>query len=190
MNIESAILDFGYLAIFFLMSVNGVIGFPSSSLIYVLSGALVASGLLLFIPVTIAGTMGNILGNVILYELARTKGISYFTSWKIFSHENIQKLQKAFESKGCLIIFLGKLLSGVKIVIPIVAGVAQMKRTPYVIIISITSFMWATGLTGLGLYYGKKIQNDALSIWSATPLLLLIVAILLFLRYVKNVSLD
>lgn len=190
MTVETAILTFGYLGIFCLMIVNGVFGFPSSSLIYLSAGFLIASKVLFFLPVVIVGTIGNTIGNIILYELSRRKGLVYITHWRVFSEKNIKRLQRAFELRGSVILFTGKLLSGVRVFVPVVAGVASMDRRLYIFIITITSLLWAIGLTCFGFYFGKNFHEGTLGVWSATPAILIAIAIYSFCRYIQSISLD
>lgn len=190
MTIETAILTFGYFGIFCLMTVNGVLGFPSSSLLYLTAGFLIASKVLFFLPVVIVGTIGNTIGNIILYELSRRKGLAYIARWRMFSEKNIKRLQKAFELRGSVILFAGKLLSGVKVFVPVVAGIASMDRRLYVFIIIISSSLWAAWLTSLGFYFGKSFHEGTLGVWSIAPAILVAIAIYSFCRYVQSITLD
>ena len=187
MNIEDLILTFGYLAIFVFMITNGIISLPSSQFIYVTAGFFVPSGELAFLPIVFTGTLGNLLGNITLYEVSRRKGLKYVIRWKGFSEKRIIKLQRAFDQRGTLIIFIGKFLPGVKVFIPVVAGIAYMNRTLYIVIIAVTSFLWALGLTYFGVYFGKNYNNGTFGWTSFALVILMIIAIYVFYKYIQSI---
>jgi membrane protein DedA with SNARE-associated domain len=172
------------------MVTNGIISLPSSQFIYVTAGFFVPSGQLSFLPIIIAGTIGNILGNIILYEISRKKGMKYVARWKGFSEVKITKLHRAFERKGIIIICLGKFLPGIKVFVPVVAGIASMHRTGYAVIIAITSFLWALGLTYFGFYFGENYEDGTFGLYSVILLAIAAVAIYVFYKYVKSLSVE
>lgn len=170
------------------MVTNGIVSLPSSQFIYVTAGFLVPSGKMEFLPIVIVGTIGNTIGNAILYEMSRRKGLGYITRWRMFREEKILRLQTAFKRRGSMIIFIGKFLPGVKVVVPVVAGIASMNRKLYTVIILITSFLWALGLTYFGVYFGKNIGNGRFGWYSAALILLAVVAIYVFHKYVQRIA--
>ncbi len=172
------------------MVTNGIISLPSSQFIYVTAGFIVPSGQLSFLAIIIAGTIGNTLGNIILYEISRRKGLKYVSKWKGFSEEKITKLHIAFERKGMLIIILGKFLPGIKVFVPVVAGIASMNRVMYAIIIAITSFFWALALTYFGYYFGKNHSNGTFGWSTLIAMIIAAAAIYIFIKYVKKLSVE
>ena len=166
MSIETIILTFSYLGIFLLITLNGIISFPSSQLIYVIAGYFASTGDLNLYAIIIVGTIANTLGNVILYEMARRKGLKY--TLKFFKYleltninieKEIKKIKIVFKKKGTIFLFFGKLINPIKIFIPIVAGISKMNRAVYISIILITSTIWAIIFTLFGLYFGKSYEN-------------------------------
>lgn len=190
MNIEHIILTFGYPAIVIFMITNGIISLPSSQFIYVTVGFLIPSGMFSFIPVVVLGTIGNTIGNVILYEFSARRGLAYVSRWKAFPEKRILKLHTAFKRRGPLIIFIGKFLPGIKVLIPVVAGIALMNRITYVILILVTSFLWALGLTYFGFYFGKNYSNGTFGWFSVVLTLFTIGAMYTFHRYVQKISIE
>jgi membrane protein DedA with SNARE-associated domain len=172
------------------VTANGIVSLPSSQFIYVTAGFLVAAEKMELAPVLIAGTLGNTIGNGILYEVSRRRGIGYVTRWRMFPEEKIVSLRRAFDRRGTVIIFVGKFLPGVKVVIPVVAGIAAMNRAWYTAVIAASSFLWALGLTAFGLYFGKNLGDGSFGWWSCLLLALAALAVYAFHRYVKSVSLE
>ena len=155
-TIESIILFSGYAGIFFLMIANGVVSFPSSQILYIIAGYFVFTGHLNLFFVVIAGAIGNTIGNIILYELARSKGLSYLLRWKIFPERELKKVQVAFNKKGAWFLFVGKLIPALKVFIPIPAGIARMNRYLYAGIILVSSSIWPFAFLAIGYYFGKS----------------------------------
>ena len=190
MSIETLVLAFSYSAIFVFMVTNGIVSLPSSQFIYITAGFFVPSGELSFLWVAVSGTLGNTMGNTILYELSRRKGIKYVTNWKSFSEERIEKITRAFEKKGWVIILVGKFLPLVKVVVPVVAGIAHMDRTLYTLIIVFSSFLWAVGLTYFGFYFGRNYQAGNFGLYSFILIGIACVAIYMFGKYVESMTTE
>lgn len=155
-TIESIVLFSGYAGIFFLMIANGVVSFPSSQILYIIAGYFVFTGHLNLFLVALAGALGNTIGNIILYELARRKGLAYLARWKIFPERELKKVQIAFNKKGAWFLFVGKLLPAIKVFIPIPAGIARMNRYLYTGIILVSSSLWPFPFLAIGYYFGKS----------------------------------
>jgi len=155
-TIESIILFSGYAGIFFLMIANGVVSFPSSQILYIIAGYFVFTGHLNLFFVVITGAIGNTIGNIILYELARSKGLEYLLRWKIFPERELKKVQVAFNKKGAWFLFVGKLIPALKVFIPIPAGIARMNRYLYAGIILVSSSIWPFAFLAIGYYFGKS----------------------------------
>lgn len=189
-DIETLIVSFGYSAIFLLMITNGVVSLPSSQFIYVTAGFFIPMGKLELLPVVFVGALGNTVGNIVLYEVSRRKGLMFITRWQMFRDEKIKKLQFAFKQRGSVIIFIGKFLPGVKVVVPVVAGIASMNRIWYATIIMLTSVLWALGLTYFGMYFGRNSGNGRFVWYSSALVLLAIVAIYIFHKYIQRISVE
>jgi len=156
MDTETIIVSFSYLGIFALMASNGFISFPSSQVLYIIAGYFVFKGDLSLVAVIIAGTLGNTIGNIILYEVARRKGLSYLVKFQIFREKEIKKVEVAFRKKGVWFLAVGKLVPALKVFIPIPAGLAKMNRGLYTVVILITSAIWSAPFLAIGYYFGKS----------------------------------
>ncbi|MCK9352012.1 MAG: DedA family protein [Candidatus Paceibacterota bacterium] len=156
MDTETIIVSFSYLGIFGLMISNGFISFPSSQVLYIIAGYFVFKGDLSLAAVIAVGTLGNTIGNIILYEAARSKGLAYLTKFQIFREKEIKKVEVVFQKKGAWFLAVGKLVPALKVFIPIPAGLAKMNRGLYIAIVFITSAIWSTPFLAIGYYFGKS----------------------------------
>lgn len=183
-SIENVITTFSYIGIFGLMISNGLTSFPSSQILYIIAGYFIFTGEINLALVSLVGAAGNTIGNIILYELARKKGIEYITKFRIFPLREIQKIQVVFERRGAWFVFLGKLLPAIKVFVPVVAGIGLMNRALYIPIIFITSLLWSFIFIGIGFFFGKN--TELLGIY---PIILIGVAIFVvfaFYRYMNS----
>ncbi|MCH8888870.1 DedA family protein [Patescibacteria group bacterium] len=185
LSIEQLIIALGYVGIFGAMIANGAIAFPSSQILYIVSGFFVFTGDLNLALVVVVGAIGNTIGNVILYELARRRGIHYITRFKIFRAQEIEKVQIAFNRHGALFVFIGKLLPAIKIFIPIVAGLGKLTRVLYVLIILVSSLIWSLIFVGIGFFFGKNAD-----VFGVYGVVLFFVALLLVFGFYKYMNSD
>jgi membrane protein DedA with SNARE-associated domain len=184
MTIESIIINLSYLGIFLLMISNGFIANPSSQVLYIIAGYFAFTGKLSFALIILFGAIGNTIGNFILYELARRKGLHYLKKFKIFPEKEIRKVQIAFKKRGAWFLFIGKLIPALKIFVPIPAGLAKMNRIKYGIIIFISSAIWASIFTGIGYIFGKS--TDVFRVYSVILIIIAAIVIFIFYRYMNS----
>lgn len=190
MSIEQFILMFSYLGIFILIMINGVISFPSSQIVYIIAGYFASRGDLNYISIIIIGGVANTIGNIILYEIARKKGLDY--TLKFFKHflyfknpqNEIKKIEIVFKKRGAWFLFIGKLVNPIKIFIPIPAGIAKMNRIVFSIIIFITSTIWSAIFVSFGYYFGKSYQ--AFGYYGALIFLIAIGVMYTFYKYMNS----
>ena len=165
MSLEILIITFSYFAIYVLMTLNGIFSFPSSQIIYVISGYFVYLGDLNLFYVLFIGALGHSTGNFILYEISRKKGLKYSIKFIKFlfqfndPYKEIKKFQVAFNKRKIFLLFLGKLVNPIKIFIPIPAGIVKMNRFLFLIIVYITSAIWAMVFISIGYFFGNSLEN-------------------------------
>ncbi len=188
MDIESLILAGSYGAIFFLMIANGAISFPSSQLLYIIVGYFVARGDITWIPAIILGALGNMIGNVLLYESVRRYGREVVFKWKLFDPTILSKVEIAVAQKGWWFLFVGKLLPAIKVFIPIPAGLGKMHRGGFATIMFLASAIWATTFIFFGYTFGKSFHIFGWYGIGITLFALIIVG--LFLRYIDTIALP
>lgn len=165
MSIEQIILTLSYFGILLLMTSNGIIAFPSSQLIYIIAGYFAFTNDLNLFLIILVGALGHSLGNYILYEISRKKGMDYSIKFikYLFQFQDpkkeIKKFQIAFNKRSKTWLFIGKLANPSKIFIPIPAGIAKMNRIIFLLITYITSAIWASVFVLIGYYFGKSYEN-------------------------------
>lgn len=168
--LDSLIFSGSYVAIFLLMLTNGVTNLPSSQFLYVIAGYFVNTGNLLFVPVILAGAIGNTIGNIITFLLVKKYDRPFAIKLLMMNEETFTKIHSAlhetFTNKGMWWIFLGKLTPSIKAFIPVVAGLANTRTKITSFIFLISSSIWAICITSLGYYFGKYVSLTSLSLIS------------------------
>jgi membrane protein DedA with SNARE-associated domain len=182
--VEQIIMSLGYIGIFVLMIANGFLSIPSSQILYIIVGYFVSRGDINLIYAVIFGTLGNTVGNIILYELARQKGLQYITRFKIFPAREIKKVEIAFRRRGALFLFIGKLLPAIKVFVPIPAGIGKMNRILYAVVIVVSSFIWALLFIAIGYFFGKS--KDVFGAYAIILTIISAVVITIFYSYINS----
>jgi membrane protein DedA with SNARE-associated domain len=182
--IEHIVILLGYAGIFLLMIANGAISFPSSQILYIIAGYFIFVGDLHVVPVVICGAIGNTIGNILLYELAKRKGIEYLTRWPLFPLREISKVQIAFQKRGAFFLFVGKLLPAIKVLVPIPAGIAKMNLAVFAGIVLIASAIWTAPFLAIGYYFGKS--ADVFGPYAVVLVIIALVVATLFYRYINS----
>ena len=182
--LESIIVSLGYLGIFLLMIANGFISFPSSQILYIIVGYFISVGTLTLVAASLVGALGNTIGNIILYEFSRRKGISYITQYKMFPQREVKKVEIAFRKKGAWFLFVGKLLPAIKVFVPIPAGLGKMNRTLYSVIIFVSSYIWSLIFIAIGYYFGKS--SNVFGSYAVILMIVALVVVALFYKYINS----
>jgi len=145
-TIISLIETGGYAGIAFLMALEGSFVPVPSEIILPFSGYLVAQGKLSLLTVALVGAVGNIIGTLITYFIARYAGLPFFYRYgkyvMITSHD-IDSARRLFERRGVHIIFISRLIPGIRGFVPIAAGVAKMPLVPFAIYVFVGSFLYS-----------------------------------------------
>lgn len=183
-SIETIISIAGYAGIFILMVANGAVSFPSSQVLYIVAGYFIARGDLALFFVALVGALGNTIGNIVLYEIARKHGRIFIEKMKIFPTRELAKVEHAFKKKGSWFIFIGKLLPAIKVFVPIPAGLGKMHRGIFATLMFIASFIWSLAFISIGYFFGKS--SDLFGRYAIILVIVAIVVILLFYRYINS----
>ena len=181
---EQALLIFGYLGVFVLMIANGFVGFPSSQILYIIAGYFISRGDFNWPAVSLVGATGNTIGTIILYEIARRRGIRYLARWRVFPEREVKKIQVAFNRRGVWFLFVGKLLPAIKVCVPIAAGVAGLNRLLYACIMFLSSYVWSLGFLAIGFYFGKS--SDVFGRYAVALLIVTFLVLAIFYRYINS----
>jgi membrane protein DedA with SNARE-associated domain len=169
-----------------------ILGIAVPSLpILVLTGGLIAKGALPFWPIYFAAVAGAVVGDAISYWIGHYFKDRIKTVWPFKNYlPLIARGEEYFHKRGALAIFIGRFITGVKAVIPGVAGMLGMPWGRFSIINVVSAFVWAAAhiLPGILLIGWLESIGLSLELVLIVGALLFVVAVVL-LHYWKRIIL-
>jgi membrane protein DedA with SNARE-associated domain len=153
----------GYIGIFVLMFVESALIPIPSEVTMPFSGFLVSQGLFSFILVVLIGTIANLAGSLLLYfigykleESVLLGLIKKYGKFILLSEHEYEKAGKWFKKYGDKVIFISRLLPGIRTVISLPAGMFEMDLKKFAIYTTVGCFIWSALLTYIGMVLGNN----------------------------------
>jgi membrane protein DedA with SNARE-associated domain len=153
----------GYAGLVLLMFAENVFPPIPSEVIVPLAGYLVARGEMMFAAVVIAGTLGSVLGALLLYALGRQLGerrlkqfADRYGRWLTVSRHDLDRARRWFDRHGMTAVFLCRLVPGLRSLISIPAGIARMSFPLFLACTLVGSALWTAALAWLGYLLGSN----------------------------------
>jgi membrane protein DedA with SNARE-associated domain len=156
------IRDLGLAGVSLLTISSGVIGVPGSEPTMLFAGFNVFQGHLSLIGIIVFGVLGDSIGASIAYA------IGYFGRRELLErqggklHMSQQRLERAhgwFEHYGAPVIVVSRLIPFARAAFPYAAGAAKMPYIRFVLLATLGSIFWITGLGVLGREVGSNWQS-------------------------------
>lgn len=164
MNVDSIIQGGGILAIAAIIFAESgmMLGFflPGDTLLLA-AGVFAAQGKL-SIGICIATiAVAAILGDNTGYNIGRVMGPRLFKKKDgiLFRHEYVDRTEKFYEKHGSKTMLLSHFIPIVRSFAPFVAGVGKMSRVKFFIFDAVGDIVWASLITLLGYWFGRRIHN-------------------------------
>jgi membrane protein DedA with SNARE-associated domain len=138
---------------------SGVVGVPGTEPTMLFAGFDVYNGHQTLVGIIIAGVIGDVLGATIGYS------IGYWGQHELLerhgakihmSAERLERPHQWFERHGSPVVFISRLLPGVRAVFPYAAGVSRMPFARFLVFALLGSIVWITGLGVLGREVGRN----------------------------------
>lgn len=155
--IESTTLALGYPGIALLMFIECVFPPLPSELILPLAGFTAAQGQLSLVGVVLAGTVGSLFGQLPYYFLGRLFGLKTLQRWAdrygyllTLSSRDLERATAWFDRYGIWAVLVGRLIPGLRSLIPIPAGIARMPLLLFLLYSAFGTAAWSFLLTLLG----------------------------------------
>jgi len=187
-----------YLGIFVLMTLESALIPIPSEVTMPFSGFLASSGKLSLIYIVITGTVANLAGSYIAYYigyfLEETILLNLIKKWGKFilvSEHDYERTSKWFQKYGDKIIFISRLLPGVRTIISLPAGMFEMDIKKFTVYTIIGCAIWSTILTYIGYILGEnwRVLETYFRKFEIIVIVLLVVAVLWYVeRHLKIVK--
>lgn len=151
-------LEYGAFFIFLIVLLEylNLPGFPAG-VIMPLAGIWAAKGEISFPMVMVLSVMAGLVGSWALYLLGRWGGpkVMGFYFKKFPKHQPVIEDKMAMlREKGCIGVFVSKLLPMVRTIISIPAGMVQMNFVKYTVSSVLGIFIWNLVFVGAGYFFG------------------------------------
>ncbi len=155
-----------YLGIFILMTLESALIPIPSEITMPFSGFLASTGVLSVWPIIFVGTLANLVGSLIAYyigylleETVLLGLIKKYGKFILVTEHEYHRAEKWFQKYGDKIIFISRLLPGIRTIISLPAGMFEMDIKKFVIYTTLGCFIWSVLLTYTGFYLGENWQS-------------------------------
>ena len=131
--------------------------------ILLVTGTLISEGKLPFWPIYFAAVAGAVVGDAISYWIGHAFKHNIKTIWPFRNYlPLIARGEEYFQKHGILAIFVGRFITGVKAVIPGIAGMLGMPWGRFTMINVGSSFVWAAAHLLPGIALGTWLKSVGL----------------------------
>jgi membrane protein DedA with SNARE-associated domain len=161
--IKSIIQGYSYPGLIFLMFLENVFPPIPSELIMPLAGFFNTRGELSLLGIILAGCLGSVLGALPLYYAGRALGEARLRRWCDqhghwigVSGNDLDRSRKWFDRHGAKTVLFCRLVPGIRSMISIPAGIAEMKLWLFIVLTTIGSAVWSTFLALAGRALGAR----------------------------------
>jgi membrane protein DedA with SNARE-associated domain len=149
----------GLAGVLVMTTTTGIIGIPGTEPTMLFAGFDAYQGKLSLVGIIVAGVAGDMLGASIAYAIGYWGRREIVVRHGAKFHVNEQRLERAdrwFERYGSPVIFVSRLIPGVRAVFPYAAGVSQMPFVRFFTFALLGSIVWISGLAVLGREVGTQ----------------------------------
>ncbi len=152
----------GYIAVFAVLFIESV-GVPSpSEIMLLLSGYEVYKGTFSYPLVVLIGAAGSIAGATTAYWIARLGGRPLILKRFRFIFKTEARLEyweNYFRTKGDKVVLIGRIISGVRMIISYPAGIFEMPFRRFFIFTVIGSILWPLIAVTAGVLLGPHVKS-------------------------------
>jgi len=160
--IISIISASGYFGVTLFMALESACIPIPSEVVMPFAGYLISAGRFSLLGVTLAGTLGNLIGSLVAYTVGHWGGrpfIRKFGKYVFLRPEELDHADVWFLKYGSPAIFFSRLLPIVRTFISLPAGIGRMKLPKFLAYTFLGSLPWNFGLAYLGLKLGENWKN-------------------------------
>lgn len=149
----------GYWGVGLMMAIESVCIPLPSEIIMPFAGYLVSRGEMTMLGITIAGSLGSVIGSVIAYWIGEYGGrafIEKYGKYFLITKHDLNLADNFFQKYGSSAIFFSRMLPVVRTFISLPAGIAKMNFSKFITYTFVGSLPWCYVLG----YLGKKLGDN------------------------------
>jgi membrane protein DedA with SNARE-associated domain len=157
--LHSTDVAWGYLALFFLVVVDGLLPIVPSEQTATTFSAIVRFRHPEFFPYLILATWsGAWVGDQLAFALGKQKWLHDFLHKGKRTSKLLHWAHEAFRKRGVVLIIVGRFLPGVRVAINITAGIAGVRWPRFALLTVVTSGVWTAYILGSGWVAGNWLR--------------------------------
>jgi membrane protein DedA with SNARE-associated domain len=152
----------GYLGIFVTMAMESAALPIPSEIVMPFAGFVAFQGKLDFWGIIVAGTLGNLIGSILLYYVGLKGGrpaLMRYGKYLLVSEREIKIAENWFRKFGSKVIFFSRMLPIVRTFVSLPAGAAKMDIKKFSFYTLVGSVPWNIALTYIGFVLGENWQQ-------------------------------
>ena len=196
-TISGWIANYGYPAVFAAALLENLFPPIPSELVFPLIGFSAQTndlGMAGAIGMAIVGAVGSTVGAIIIYFIALKIGLPTITRigkrYHLLSESDLKKTETWFVRHGELAVFLGRMAPGIRELISIPAGIAEMNIVRFIFFTFIGSCIWSIFLTLVGFFIGDawiRFYGNYSQVFDIVGIILILVIIaIVAIKYYKG----
>jgi membrane protein DedA with SNARE-associated domain len=163
--VERTMNQLGYIGVVWLMFLENVFPPIPSELVMALAGFSTRSGEMTLLGVILAGTLGSVLGAIVIYFVGALVGeerlvvlADRYGKWLTLSGKDIRRADDWFDKHGTKAVFFCRMVPGVRSLISIPAGLSHMNFVQFMLYTTVGSAIWTAFLAILGAILGQNYE--------------------------------
>ena len=195
--ISGWIANYGYPSVFAAALLENLFPPIPSELVFPLIGFSAQTndlGMAGAIGMAIVGAVGSTVGAIIIYFIALKIGLPTITRigkrYHLLSESDLKKTETWFVRHGELAVFLGRMAPGIRELISIPAGIAEMNIVRFTFFTFIGSCIWSIFLTLVGFFIGDawiRFYGNYSQVFDIVGItLILVIIVIVAIKYYKG----
>ncbi|GBE58299.1 inner membrane protein YghB [bacterium BMS3Abin01] len=153
---------YGFLAVFFLMTLESACIPIPSEVIMLYAGALVARGNMTLLEATAAGAMGNLVGSWLAYGAGMYGGrpmLEKYGKYILITRKKLDLADRWWQRYGDAAVFFSRLLPIIRTFISLPAGISRMRFGRFTLYTLLGSIPWSLMLAWLGVKFAQNYEE-------------------------------
>lgn len=153
----------GYLGVFCLMVLNATAIPIPSEVTLPFAGFLANQGSLVLVFVIITGILGDLVGSIIGYSIGYfleenllLSLIKKYGKLILLTEHDYHIATSWIKKYGAPVVFIGKMLPGIKSFVAVAAGITEVKFTKFIISNILAALIYVSFVSYVGFYLGSK----------------------------------
>ncbi|MFV2100139.1 DedA family protein [Micromonospora sp. LOL_024] len=150
----------GEVGVALLVALESIVPPVPSEIVLAMAGYLAGEGRFNVVLVTVAATVGSVLGALVLYWLGAAVGENRLRRWldrlPLVELDDLEKADRWFERYGRRAVFFGRMAPVVRSLVSVPAGANRMPLVEFVALTTLGSGIWNGLFIGLGYALGSR----------------------------------